>query len=273
MKRYIISDLHIGGGGPSDDFSRNRETLEAFLEYVEKEGSRLIVAGDLIELWQFSVWHILERYGGLLQRLLGLADIFTIGNHDIELQLLLGLGEPFVSRIVERYHVPDTDVLVLHGHQFDTYNDPARNLSIGRLVTAVVGKMERVYADADEFLSALQGDAAARARVSAAIGGELGGDLGGEPVDAVEILTAHLKDTYLGKAIQLVDDAPSVVRLICGHTHKPGRTRDGRIINAGHWTGSEPTYVEVDTANPYEEQVVLRRWPSRDVYDGPPLGE
>ena len=52
---YLISDLHIGGDGALDACEFEAELI-AFLKMLEDKGgeSELIVAGDLLGLWEFT---------------------------------------------------------------------------------------------------------------------------------------------------------------------------------------------------------------------------
>ncbi|MBN1256742.1 MAG: metallophosphoesterase, partial [Planctomycetes bacterium] len=85
---YVISDLHIGAGGPRDSFSQyNRgANFNSFLDHVKKEGAELIILGDFLDLWRFDLKKIIEKRNGLLDRLAEMKISFILGNHDQALQ-------------------------------------------------------------------------------------------------------------------------------------------------------------------------------------------
>ena len=46
---YVISDIHLGDGTPSDIFLAKDKDLLAFLKQVRDEDARLVIAGDAME--------------------------------------------------------------------------------------------------------------------------------------------------------------------------------------------------------------------------------
>ena len=53
-KWVILSDLHLGDGGPADDFKHNEKVMSKALDYYYKENYSVIMLGDECELWQFD---------------------------------------------------------------------------------------------------------------------------------------------------------------------------------------------------------------------------
>ncbi len=122
-KRWVIfSDLHMGDGGSTDDFKRNASLFSRTLQdyYLEKDYA-LILNGDVEELQRFQLKKIIHKW----KEVYDLFDSFdakgslfkTIGNHDLELQLMKDL--PFDYKIYEslRLSFGKHCLFVFHGHQ------------------------------------------------------------------------------------------------------------------------------------------------------------
>ena len=64
---WIISDLHLGDGTPSDAFFGKDRYLMALVERVERDGATLIVNGDAIDFAQaWTLSRVLRAHGPLL---------------------------------------------------------------------------------------------------------------------------------------------------------------------------------------------------------------
>lgn len=121
-KWVIFSDLHMGDGGSTDDFKRNSELFKTVLErYYLHKNHALILNGDVEELQRFKVKKIKDKWKEVYQ----LFDQFhenqtlykTIGNHDLELQLMKDL--PFDYKLYDSLKLKfENDYLfIFHGHQ------------------------------------------------------------------------------------------------------------------------------------------------------------
>lgn len=121
-KWVIFSDLHMGDGGSTDDFKRNSKLFTSALEkYYLKGDHALILNGDVEELQRFQVKKIAKKWSEVYE----LFDRFnerealykTIGNHDLELNLMKDL--PFDYKHYEslRLKFNDNYLFVYHGHQ------------------------------------------------------------------------------------------------------------------------------------------------------------
>ena len=83
---YCISDLHLGDGGPRDNFLPAKEKqLLSFLDYVEEQDGELLILGDLFELWQANWSKVFTYRKHLLDRLAVLGATYILGNHDADL--------------------------------------------------------------------------------------------------------------------------------------------------------------------------------------------
>ncbi len=107
MSVYAISDLHMGDGGPRDNFAYGdrEDRIQLFLDFVEDNHGRLVICGDLFELWQSNVSKVLTKRMWLLDRLARMEAVYVLGNHDADLRYFVGqqhtwLGHPFSSGCV-----------------------------------------------------------------------------------------------------------------------------------------------------------------------------
>jgi UDP-2,3-diacylglucosamine pyrophosphatase LpxH len=126
---FVISDLHMGDGGPRDNFAvgDKEEQLKLFLEFVKKESGELIIIGDLFEFWQASLGKVLVKRGDLIDRLADMGAIFVVGNHDCDLEALIGtdiLCHRFFEKMSRRFvrTIGDKKFMFMHGHEVDAYN-------------------------------------------------------------------------------------------------------------------------------------------------------
>ena len=243
IAHYIISDTHLANGGRRDDFKKNRVQFKSFLQMVKKEKAQLIITGDFLELWQVNLIAITRAYSDILNQLISIGAKIVIGNHDYYLRHFRGL-----RFLYDSFRIPGTKIFIQHGHQFDRFNDPKRLMYLGNLATMVASIMEDIHPDLDEkAMSLLQSldqklswlpswTPGTRRREYLSQGGNF--------------------SEYLQGAKKLLKKFDCVV---FGHTHGPGTAFQGRYLNAGSWTSSRPTYVEVNTHG----QCTLKYWPTQ----------
>src|SRR5208337_1048219 len=86
--RFVVwSDLHMGDGGPQDDFRRNADLVQAVLRrYYLNAGYSLVLNGDIEELQRFRLGAIQSRWQemfSLFEEFRRKTDLYKIvGNHD-----------------------------------------------------------------------------------------------------------------------------------------------------------------------------------------------
>lgn len=122
-KRWVIfSDLHMGDGGNTDDFKRNSELFASALkDYYLKKDHALILNGDIEELQRFKIKKIVEKWRNIYE----IFDAFhkrdsfykTIGNHDLELQLMKDLPFDYTHYESLRLQFEKDHLFIFHGHQ------------------------------------------------------------------------------------------------------------------------------------------------------------
>jgi UDP-2,3-diacylglucosamine pyrophosphatase LpxH len=106
MRTLIISDLHLGNGGPYDSFA-GEEALPAFIDHTSQEPTRILINGDGVDFLMndepleldvkraVAQAQAIVKYPGsagvfeAMGRALaaGCEVIFRLGNHDVELAL------------------------------------------------------------------------------------------------------------------------------------------------------------------------------------------
>jgi predicted phosphodiesterase len=133
-KVVILSDLHLGDGGPRDDFRQNSELVQRVLrDYYLEGGYSLVLNGDIEELQRFGYAKIRARW----QPLLSLFEEFRrrttlhkiIGNHDEGLRAVVDRGESDTLLDAVCYTFQGDTLFLFHGHQatvfFERFNGVA----------------------------------------------------------------------------------------------------------------------------------------------------
>lgn len=125
----IISDLHIGDGGPRDNFAADGKArmFNDFLDYVRQQDDELFILGDLFEFWQANIGKVLTRWMDLINRLAEMKAIYVVGNHDADFQDLIGTGllaHPLFERMSGPFErtVAGKRFKFMHGHELDPFN-------------------------------------------------------------------------------------------------------------------------------------------------------
>lgn len=245
--KIFISDLHLSDGSRADDFHRTDEFLR-LLDLIEREGSQLIVVGDLLELWQADLDKIVFHHSRIIKRLLSLAGekrlIYLIGNHD-HIPMVKYI-EPKLNIQLE-YKDEQAGIWGEHGNQYDIFNryqDPrlaVRNRT-GRAVSYLVGWAERIlHPDFDQWaMNSLLKKDGLFLRQAAEIKNRL------TPSSREYYIRGGNLSEYEQAAKRLIDNGARVV--IFGHTHQPVLKRLGKGIyaNCGCWCSKEPpVYIKV----------------------------
>ena len=133
-KVLVISDIHMGCG-KHDDLLKNGDLLIGMLEhYYFSGGWRLVLNGDVEELYRHSLNSIQIRWKELYR----IYDLFAkenrlyknLGNHDED--LLFAKNYPYPLYQVLRIESSMTPIFVYHGHQassvYTNFNSVPRSL-------------------------------------------------------------------------------------------------------------------------------------------------
>lgn len=139
MKYLIISDLHIGDGTGTDDFGDNDFQLLSFLSegLWEKRFDKVILNGDIYELWQCGMRRIREAHRSICRYLESEVRLERVkGNHDY----ILG-GK--IKKIIKTKS--GKKILITHGFQADGW----MNSPIARFLSWCLGKVEKLFPKID----------------------------------------------------------------------------------------------------------------------------
>lgn len=249
---YAVSDLHLGGGGPRDNFAhmsdgRRKIDFGTFLDYVEARAAQLVIIGDFFELWQSNMSKVIVRHRKLLDRLAAMGATYVLGNHDADLRYFMfpqakkhgdWLNHPFFRRMADHYNVTlgDQKIRFIHGHQADSYCD-SDTPGFGRISAIYSGIWE------DRHGSPLITKYCKKSRTveSATVG-------------RIEQLITFFR-RLLGKPGRFEEINRNLIELyghslcdvlVTGHTHRAGKIRDQQIYNTGTWAEKTCSFVSVD---------------------------
>jgi UDP-2,3-diacylglucosamine pyrophosphatase LpxH len=125
---FVISDLHIGDGTAKDNFYFRKKhlLLQSFLDYVDGEDGELVIIGDFLELWHYSLESVVSRYGGLFDQLWEMNTHYVPGNHD-ESAMSAHAGRephhPFFNSMVCPFvrTIGGRRFKFMHGHEIDPF--------------------------------------------------------------------------------------------------------------------------------------------------------
>jgi UDP-2,3-diacylglucosamine pyrophosphatase LpxH len=126
----ILSDLHLGDGGPRDDFRQNSALVQEVLRgHYLQQGFSLVLNGDIEELQRFRYESIVAHWQelfALFEDFRGRTALFRIiGNHDETLPAVAdGRAGPLLEAV--RLTFQGDSILLFHGHQatifFERFN-------------------------------------------------------------------------------------------------------------------------------------------------------
>jgi UDP-2,3-diacylglucosamine pyrophosphatase LpxH len=145
---YVVSDLHMGDGGPRDNFAfdNKAQQFSLFLDFVEANNGELFVLGDLFEFWQANISRAIMERMSFLDRMAKMQARYVIGNHDEDFEELVGTGflkHPFF----EQMSGPFTRTIggkvfqFMHGHELDPFNRDGTP-GWGRIMAILAGIIE-----------------------------------------------------------------------------------------------------------------------------------
>jgi len=259
---FVISDLHLGDGGPRDNFSvgDRRRQLDLFLDYVCQRQGELIVLGDLFDFWQMNLSRIVTRHLGLLDRLAAMQAVYVVGNHDADLSYFIGTGllaPAFFQRMCGPFErkIGTRRFKFMHGHELDPVN-AGDAPQWGRVLSLVAGLLEERHGSPEardgEFLEDNLEHVGEHLLDEVSEGmGQIGRWLRLRGIRMpLERLTPaqnpqrarELRDLYRQDQEQTGYDVARV-----GHTHCAGRF-GAWYFNTGTWARKVNRFVEIDAA-------------------------
>jgi UDP-2,3-diacylglucosamine pyrophosphatase LpxH len=255
---FVVSDLHMGDRSPKDNLClANREAMfNQFLDYVTDQRGQLIILGDLFELLRYPLDGIVACRRGLLDRLAGMDAIYVPGNHDEDLESLIGaddLPHPFFERMSHAFvqHVGEKRFKFMHGHEVDPLITSGIQ-GISRMIGAVAYLLEfrqgACILSNDGLTDALLeiGERVLElwSRLSRRMNRALRECCNRMPPEQMTLLSRHFRTRRMlgryhqDRTLGLYDIA------IVGHTHKAGFLDDW-YFNSGSWTGSNSNFLRI----------------------------
>ena len=255
----VVSDLHIGDGGPRDNFSVDNKAQKfgRFLDYVESREAELFVLGDLFEFWQANISRVLVHRMDLIDRLARMKVTYVVGNHDADFEHLIGtdiLGHPFFERMSGPFErvIANKRFKFMHGHELDPFNRDGTP-RWGRILAILGGILED--RKGSPLLSAGGHTEKTLLKVS-----RMFMWMWNNSVNLFEKSERHEKTHSLADSLTPAQD-PTKIKgilslyhanklkegydyLIAGHTHRAGLFQDW-YYNSGCWVGLRTTFLRI----------------------------
>lgn len=280
---WIISDLHLGDGTPSDVFFDKDRQLIALIDRADRCGATLAINGDAIDFHQaWSLDRVLRAHPSLFSALSALARqgrlIYVVGNHDWDIALFRDILH---FRVCDELRVVDsagaTVGLVTHGMEFDPYIQA--QIDSGQWDTKIHHFVERGL---DTWIRIPLGEYYTTTNcLSVWLGHKLGlfhralhrlqQAAGAAPgtrprwLDNLDFWAQSNMGDSMGifRPANAHLHASDLRFLVCGHSHVPGIvTRNGKsYANTGSWTFRSSTYVVWDGGT-----LTCRDWISGRTY-------
>jgi len=234
---YCVSDLHLGDGGPRDNFAVGDKMKQflAFLDYVDRQNGRLILLGDLFEFWQANISKVIMKHRWLLDRFAGMGACYVLGNHDADLLHFCNTGmlhHAFFDRMVSEHEetVAGKRIKFVHGHQVDDYCASD---------TPGMGRISAIYSGIREDRNGSPWVNKYQTVEEATVGRmerllSLFGRLRGRS-DRFREMNWRLSTKYLGYDM-----------VVSGHTHRPGASRPW-LYNTGTWAERVNSFVCINS--------------------------
>lgn len=257
---FIVSDLHLGDGGPRDNFSVDGklQKFNQFLDYVKDCGGEIILLGDVFDFWQSNIGNVIVHHLNLIDRLADMQAIYVIGNHDADFESLIGkniLAHPFFERMTGPFErvIGDKRFKFMHGHELDPFNRDGTP-RWGRILAILGGILED--RKGSPLLSAGGFAEKTLLRVSRSFMW-----MWNNSVNLFEKSERHEKPHSLAESLTPAQD-PTKIKgilslyhnnkreegydfLVTGHTHRAGLFQDW-YCNSGCWVGLRSNFLRIN---------------------------
>jgi UDP-2,3-diacylglucosamine pyrophosphatase LpxH len=255
---FVISDLHIGSGGPRDTLEslEKRHLVESFLNHVQREDGELIILGDMIDLWRFGLMAVVRTHRELLDHLNEMSVTYIPGNHDQVLGSLEhpgGIIHPFFDSLASpcTRQIGGRQFRFTHGHELDPIN---------RKIGPSIGKALGLSASLIEWAKGAQ-------VFSSEVIGEALLELAEKILAQYHVLTQGFQKCLGHDSCRRCNEASrtslksqheqNMLRrhnnsrisnghdvIVSAHTHRPG-VFGNWYYNSGSWTGAASTFLQI----------------------------
>jgi len=216
MKNLYLSDIHLG-----NPYFKYEEII---IQLIEQDYENIFIIGDLIDVWEDSIEHILEKHSRLISKLNLLKNLIIIrGNHDPE---IVDLQNIFPEVNICDQYVSSENFILLHGYDFDKLI--TKYSWLAKSFYPIQWMFERFNIDLTYFFRNLFYSISMKRKKK------------------------YYNDLVLEIEKEIVLKYNQYDAVIIGHTHFPKifNTKTVKYINCGDWTHS-CTYVEYDLETKY----------------------
>jgi len=216
----VLSDIHLG------TYGCHASELLKYLKSIEP--GKLILNGDIIDMWQFSTRYWPKTHMQVIKHITGLMTrntkvVYLTGNHDEMLRKFAGfkLGSLQIDNKL-LLKLNSRKVWIFHGDVFDITMKSAR--WIAKLGAVGYDTLILLNAAVNHLLERL-----GRPKIS----------LSKRIKDSVKTAVAFIDNFEVTAAEIAIDNGYDYV--VCGHIHKPARkkivTEKGQVVylNSGDW--------------------------------------
>lgn len=256
----IISDFHMGDCGPRDNFKGKEQAFFDFTDYVKSTKEEVLFIGDLLDLWQVNLGSILNARRPILDRLVELNATYITGNHDIDLEPIIGQNA-LTHPIFQKMSKPFTRTIngkvfkFMHGHETDPFNNQM-NPDWGRILSVLAGICEddnggpvskngqyveirmqnlgenimTIWYYLNKIFHPIQSRKMKHPHTFRTPRQRKDKDL---------MLSQHINSMFQNKQEEGYD------MLIVGHTHYPGTFSDW-YVNSGSWSEGYNSFIQID---------------------------
>jgi UDP-2,3-diacylglucosamine pyrophosphatase LpxH len=259
-KIFVISDLHMGDGGPRDNFAVGQRKTEflGFLDYVKQNDGELMILGDLFEFWQSPLGKVIMSNTNLMDKMADLEATYIIGNHDADISAFIGknmLTHPFFKRMsvpIVR-GIGGKKFKFQHGHEVDPFNS-AEEPSWGRMLAIFAGIFEEkngspMLPSGETVEESLEKFGEMLLRFWNWAVGKLKSSVRGNapapkpkdeltPAQNPSLISGLLEKYRENRASEGYDIA------VVGHTHQVGQFEDW-YFNSGSWAGENNEFLTI----------------------------
>lgn len=238
---YCVSDLHLGDGGPRDNFAymsggKRQAEFESFLDFVEERNGKLLILGDLFEMWQSNVSKVVTHRKSLLDRLAKMGAIYILGNHDADLLYFTDgwLTHPFFQTMCLTYSelVDGRRFYFTHGHETDDYCS-GEVPGLGRITAIYTGlKEDRNGSPLRKKYPTVEARTLRRLEW---------------PINFIRRLCG-LPDRVqqMNRGLCKLIDSIDCDVLVSGHTHLAGKIAGWWVYNTGTWAEQTCSFVSIN---------------------------
>ncbi|MFC1765203.1 hypothetical protein ACFL6U_24415 [Planctomycetota bacterium] len=247
---FVLSDLHLGDGRTAFARLGKEFDLFRFLDYVVRENGHLIVLGDLLELWRFSLTTVVDRWQNLLDRLDQMQAVYVPGNHDSQVASSYAVEQhPFFGRVYRPFELErgGKRLRFMHGHEIDPFIEKGlhENPFYMRCFHAVFDMRERMQCLGHEALADLGMGISEYllygwhwlTRVSGQV---LHPELALQPASVLRHVRTH---KILSRHCYHRDEAAYDIA-ITGHTHRVGHFNRW-YFNSGCWVKPNNSFLKI----------------------------